>query len=77
MSKTKAIITISCHKKQIKLKMSIKLKDIDTTRHMYYFFNDIINMKNLDPNKIKIEKSHIKTFLFTTLNIWQSKIQNM
>ena len=49
--------------------MSIKLKDIDTTRHMYYFFNDIINMKNLDPNKIKIEKSHIKTFLFSTLNI--------
>ena len=57
--------------------MSIKLKDIDTTRHMYYFFNDIINMKNLDPNKIKIERGHIKTFLFSILNIWQSKIQDM
>ena len=26
----------------------------------YYFFNDMINMKNLDPNKIKMDKKSYK-----------------
>ena len=26
-------------------------KDIDIKHRTYYFFNDIINMKNFDPNK--------------------------
>ena len=33
--------------------MSNKIKDIDIKKHTYYFFNDIINMKNSDPNKLK------------------------
>ena len=31
--------------------MSNKVKDIDMKHRTYYFFNDIINMKNFDPNK--------------------------
>ena len=29
----------------------------------YYFFNDMINMKNLDPNKIKMDKKSYKNIL--------------
>ena len=52
--------------------MSHKVKDIDTKNRIYYFFNNIINIKNFDPSNIKIEnhtKSHTKIFLFTTLNM--------
>ena len=39
--------------------MSNKFKEIYIKNRMYYFFENIINIKNLDPNKIKInEKSH-------------------
>ena len=33
--------------------MSNKFKDIGMTNHTYYFFDDIINTKNFDLNKIK------------------------
>ena len=33
--------------------------DIDIKKHTYYFFNDIMKLKKIDPNKIKIdEKSY-------------------
>ena len=39
--------------------MSNKFKEIDIKSRIYYFFENIINIKNLDPNEIKInEKSH-------------------
>ena len=31
--------------------MSNKVKDIDIKNRIYYFFNDIINTKNFDPNQ--------------------------
>ena len=34
--------------------MSNKAKDIDIKNHTYYFFDGIINIKNFDPNNIKI-----------------------
>ena len=40
--------------------MSNTLKDIDIQNHTYYLFNDIINMGNFDPNKIKIDKKSYK-----------------
>ena len=45
--------------------MSNKVKDIDIKKCTYYFFNDIINIKNFDPNDIKrMEiKSHTKNFV--------------
>ena len=36
--------------------MSNKVKDIYIKNKTYYFFNDIINIKNFDPDKIKIEE---------------------
>ena len=36
--------------------MSNKVKDIDMKNRKYYFFNDIINIKNFDPNNIKIDE---------------------
>ena len=34
--------------------MSNKFKDRIIKNHMYYFFDDIINIKNFDLNNIKI-----------------------
>ena len=33
--------------------MSNKVKDVDIKNNTYYFLNDIINVKNFDPNNIK------------------------
>ena len=49
--------------------MSSKVKDIDIEDRTYYFFNDIINIKNFDPNSIEIDANHTKMFLFTTLDM--------
>ena len=43
--------------------MSNKFKDIDIKNHLYYFFNDIMNIKNIDPNKIKIDEVPYKISL--------------
>ena len=56
--------------------MSNKFKDIDIKNHTYYFFGDIVNVKAFDLNKIKIDESHTKIFLFTILDMWKSKVQN-
>ena len=36
--------------------MSNKAKDIDMKNRTYYFFDDIINIKNSDPNNIKVDE---------------------
>ena len=47
--------------------MSNKLKDIGTKNHPYYFFENIINIKNFDPNNIKTdEKSYKDTLIWYT-----------
>ena len=43
--------------------MSTKVKDIDIKNQIYNFFNDIIDIKNLDPNNIKIEEKSYKNIL--------------
>ena len=48
--------------------MSNKLKEIDMKNRTYCFFNDLINIKNLDQNKIKTDEKPYKIFLFTTLD---------
>ena len=40
--------------------MSNKIKDIGIKNQAYYFFNDIINIKNSDPSNIKMMKSYTK-----------------
>ena len=36
--------------------MSSKFKDVDIKNHTYYFFDDIINIKNFHPNNITIDE---------------------
>ena len=40
-----------------------KFKDIGIKNCTYYFFDDIINIKNLDSNKIKIDEKSEKSVL--------------
>ena len=49
--------------------MSNKFKDIGIKNHIYYFFDDIFNIKIFDPNKIKIEEKSYMIFLFTALDM--------
>ena len=48
--------------------MSHKVKDIDIKSRTYYYFNDIINIENFDPNNIKID-TNSKILLFTILDM--------
>ena len=43
--------------------MSSKVKDLDIKKRTYYFFNDIVNIKIFDPNKIKIDEKSYKNIL--------------
>ena len=43
--------------------MSNKVKDIDVKNCTYYFFNDITNIENFDPNNIKIDEKSYKNIL--------------
>ena len=43
--------------------MNNKVKDIDTKNRKYYFFNDIINIKNFDPNNVKTDEKSYKNIL--------------
>ena len=42
----------------------VSVKNSDIKNRTYYSFDDQINKKNLNSNKIKIEKSDTKIFLF-------------
>ena len=45
--------------------MSNKIKDINIKNHTYYFFDNIINIKNFDRNNIKIDgKSHKNILIY-------------
>ena len=49
--------------------MSNKFKDIYIKNRTYYFFNDIINIENFNPNNIKIDEKSYKIFLFSILDM--------
>ena len=43
----------------------MSIKDINIKNHTYCFFNDFINMRDLDPNNIKIdEKTYKNIFIY-------------
>ena len=48
-------------------------KDINIKIHTYYFFNDIINIKDFDPNNIKKDEKSYKNILL--YNIGSVKIK--
>ena len=43
--------------------MNDKVKDINIKNRAYYFFNDIINTENFDPNNTKIDEKLYKNIL--------------
>ena len=43
--------------------MSYIVKDISMKSHIYYFFDDIINIKEFDPNNIKLHENSYKNIL--------------
>ena len=53
--------------------MNIKVKDINMKIRTYYFFNDIINIKNFDPNNIRIGETSYKIFLIYYLGYMKIK----
>ena len=46
------------------------IREMDIKNRTYYFFDDMINIRSLDPNKIKIDENSYKTFSFITLVVW-------
>ena len=49
------------------------IKQIDIKNRTYYFYNNMIDIKNFDMSLLKIDKNHIKTSVFTILDILQLK----
>ena len=43
--------------------MSNKVMDINIKNHTYYFFDDIISIKDFDPHNSKIDKKSYKNTL--------------
>ena len=56
-----------------------RIKQINIENQPYYFFNDLINIKNFDPNLLDIDKVSVKVLmlLFTILDISQWKVLTM
>ena len=51
-----------------------KVGESDVRNRIYYFIDDIVNIKNLDPNNIKIEEKSNKIFLSTKLVMWHQTV---
>ena len=52
----------------------VEITQIEIKNRTYYFYNDMINLKNFVSNMFKIDKkNHTKTMVFTTLDILRLK----
>ena len=54
--------------------MSNKVEDINIKIQKYYFFNDIIDIDNFDPNNIKTDEKSYKNMLFYQVGYMAIKI---
>ena len=45
------------------------IKKINIKNRTYYFFDDMISIKNFDSNLLKIDKNQTKTLIFVILDI--------
>ena len=50
-----------------------EVTQINIKYRKYYFYNDMININNFEPNLLKLTKSDIKTLVFATMDILQLK----
>ena len=46
-------------------------KQIDIKNRTYYFYDDVINIKNFDPNMLKVEKKQCEIIVFIILVMLQ------
>ena len=49
------------------------VKQIDIKNRPYHFYNDMVNIKNFNPDLLKIDKNHLKALVFIILDILQLK----
>ena len=49
------------------------IRQIDIKNRTYYFYNDMIDIRNFDVRLLKIDKNDIKTLVFTILHILKLK----
>ena len=47
----------------------MSVKNLNIKNHRFYFFDNIISIKDFDPNNIKIDETSYKIFLFTIIDI--------
>ena len=40
------------------------VKQLNIKNRTYYFYNDLINALNFEPNNLKLDKKHGKTLIF-------------
>ena len=50
-----------------------EVTQINIKNRKYYFYNDMMNINNFEPNLLKLKKSDIKTSVFATMDILQLK----
>ena len=43
------------------------VKQLNIKNRTYYFYNDLINALNFEPNNLKLDKRHRKTLIFIIL----------
>ena len=43
------------------------VKQLNIKNRIYYFYNDLINALNFEPNNLKLDKKHGKTLTFIIL----------
>ena len=49
------------------------IKQINIKNRAYYFYNNIINIKDFDSSLLKLDKNLLKTLIFITLDTLQKK----
>ena len=54
--------------------MRNKVEYINLKNQTYYFFNDVINIENFDPNNIKIDKKSYKNILIYYIGYMDNQI---
>ena len=50
-----------------------EVRQINIKNRTYYFYNDVTDLKEFEPNLLKIDKKSYKTLIFTTLDTSQLK----
>ena len=55
----KSVLTIPCLLSYISIQIN-SVKEINVKNGVYYFFSNIVNIKDLDPDSVKIEENRWK-----------------